>query len=197
MEEEKTEQQNLYTLHYIQKQEQLLLDFMRKNIDAEVRIVGLNNTISELNNRFDESQKQVELGNEMLAQAAASIESLTVERDKLREELDKVKTDISSLQSNYTALQQKNQEIISERDKIIKENQGENQLKLNEAGIRIKQLEEELRLCNSRSEELKTEYKHQVEEINTLYTENQKLKGDDSKKLKKKETPAILPPDEF
>lgn len=197
MDEEKNEQQNLYTLHYIQKQEQLLLDFIRKNIDADVRIIALNNTINEANARYEESQRQVELGNEMLAQAAASIESLTVERDNLQEELEKVKSDRSSLQTNYTALQQKNQEIISERDKIIKENQGENQLKLNEAGIRIKQLEEELRLCNSRSAELNSEYQHQVEELNILYNENQKLKGEDSKKAKKKETPAILPPDEF
>lgn len=197
MDEEKNEQQNLYTLHYIQKQEQLLLDFIRKNIDADVRIIAHINTINEANARYEESQRQVEVGNEMLSQAAASIESLTVERDNLQEELEKVKSDRSSLQTNYTALQQKNQEIISERDKIIKENQGENQLKLNEAGIRIKQLEEELRLCNSRSAELNSEYQHQVEELNTLYNENQKLKGEDSKKPKKKETPAILPPDEF
>jgi chromosome segregation ATPase len=196
MEEEKNDQQNLYTLHYIQKQEQLLLDFLRKNIDAEVRIVALNNNINEANARYEESQKQVALGNELLNQAAASIETLTAENDRITRQLEASKTDISSLQSNYTALQQKNQEINSQKERIIKEAQGENQLKLNEAGIRIKQLEDELKLCNSRSEELKTEYQHQVEELNNLYTENQKLKGDDSKKAKKKEPPATLP-DEF
>jgi chromosome segregation ATPase len=135
MDEEKKEQVDLYTIHYIQKQEQLLLDFMRKNIDAEVRIIALNNTINEANARYEESQRQVEIGNEMLRQAAVSIETLTVERDKLHEELEKVKSDRSSLQNNYTALQQKNQEIISEKDKIVKETQGEMQLKLNDAGI--------------------------------------------------------------
>jgi|694.fasta_scaffold01249_11 hypothetical protein len=197
MDEEKKEQVDLYTIHYIQKQEQLLLDFMRKNIDAEVRIIALNNTINEANARYEESQRQVEIGNEMLRQAAVSIETLTVERDKLHEELEKVKSDRSSLQNNYTALQQKNQEIISEKDKIVKETQGEMQLKLNDAGIRIKQLEEELALCNSRSAELNSEYRNQVDQLNTLYVENQKLKGEEeTKKPKKKETPATLP-DEF
>jgi chromosome segregation ATPase len=197
MDEEKKEQVDLYTVHYIQKQEQLLLDFMRKNIDAEVRIIALNNTINEANARYEESQRQVEIGNEMLRQAAVSIETLTVERDKLHEELEKVKSDRSSLQNNYTALQQKNQEIISEKDKIVKETQGEMQLKLNDAGIRIKQLEEELALCNSRSAELNSEYRNQVDQLNTLYVENQKLKGEEeTKKPKKKETPATLP-DEF
>lgn len=197
MEEEKKEQQNLYTLHYIQKQEQMLLDFIRKNIDADVRIVALNNNIADAEARYEESQKQVALGNEMLSQAAVTIESLTVERDNIKAELEKVKAELSSLQSNYTALQQKNQEILSEKDKIIKENQGTNQLKLNEAGIRIKQLEEELKLCHSRTQELTSEYQHQVDELNNLYKENQKLKGEDSKKVKSKETPAKLPPDEF
>ena len=197
MDEEKKEQVDLYTIHYIQKQEQLLLDFMRKNIDAEVRIIALNNTINEANARYEESQRQVEIGNEMLRQAAVSIETLTGERDKLHEELEKVKSDRSSLQNNYTALQQKNQEIISEKDKIVKETQGEMQLKLNDAGIRIKQLEEELALCNSRSAELNSEYRNQVDQLNTLYVENQKLKGEEeTKKPKKKETPATLP-DEF
>ena len=194
MEEEK---KDVYPLHYIQKQEQLLLDFIRKNIDAEVRITGLNGVINDANARYEESQKQVELGNEMLQQAAASIESLTAQRDNLNEQIQNLNQNISSLQSNYTDLQTKSQAMIAEKEKNIREHDGQMQLKLNEAGIRIKQLEDELKLCNSRSEELKTEYQHQVEELNTIYRENQELKGGDTKKSRKKETPAILPTDEF
>jgi hypothetical protein len=52
-------------------------------------------------------------------------------------------------------------------------------------------------LCNSRSAELNSEYRNQVDQLNTLYVENQKLKGEEeTKKPKKKETPATLP-DEF
>lgn len=196
MDEEKNEQQNLYTLHYIQKQEQLLLDFMRKNIDAEVRIVALNNNIAEANARYDESQKQVEIGNDMLQQAAVSIETLTVERDNTKLEVQELQSKLSSLQSNYTALEQKNQGLISEKDRLVRETQGEMQLKLNDAGVRIKDLEEQLKMCHSRSAELQHEYEKQVQELNIVYKENQDLKGGDTKKAKKRETPATLP-DEF
>lgn len=195
MDDEKKEQKDLYTLHYIQKQEQLLLEFMRKNIDAEVRIVALNNSIKEANDRFDESQRQVEIGNEMINQAAASIESLTMERDKLKEEADNFKETIASLKNNCSVLEQKNREALLEKDKIGRQVQGEMQIKLNEAGVKIKDLEEQLRLCHSRTEELQSEYKNQVEQLNTVYKENEELKGGDTKK--KRKDPSATLPDEF
>lgn len=79
-------QQNDYTRLYILRQEQLLFDQIRKTIDAEIKASMLIKSSSELQIKYNESQKQVETQNEMMQQAANSIEDLTNRNKRLEAE---------------------------------------------------------------------------------------------------------------
>lgn len=175
MEEEK---KDIYTLIYIQKQEQLLLDMMRKIVDAEVRITAMNNSINEANARFEESQKQVELSNEMMQQAAAGLEEIQLDNQNLRLEVGNLHTEISALQDNYTALDKKNQALIYEKENA----QGQVNLKLVEADNKIKELEKTVENVRSSYDLLNDEYKRAVEEVNNL---TKQLESSDTKKARK------------
>ena len=79
-------QQNDYTRLYTLRQEQLLFDQIRKTIDAEIKASMLIKSSSELQSKYNESQKQVETQNEMMQQAANSIEELTNRNKRLEAE---------------------------------------------------------------------------------------------------------------
>ena len=71
-----------YALIYIQKQEQFILEIVRKSINLEVQIISLTNKINEFEKLYSESQNSVSQQNEMMEQAANSIKELTVKSEK-------------------------------------------------------------------------------------------------------------------
>jgi len=99
------ENKDQYALAFIQKQEQHIMELLRKNIDLEIKVSILNSSIINLNNllkeselRFEESQKNVSISNEIMNQATASIEDLTIKnKEHIEREETLVKT-ITNLQ---------------------------------------------------------------------------------------------------
>ena len=62
-----------YATLYVQKQEQYLVDLTRKFVDVEVKNTVLQAQFKQLEAQFEESQKQVELQNTLMDQAAESV----------------------------------------------------------------------------------------------------------------------------
>jgi len=93
------------------RQEQILFDQIRKTIDAEIKASMAIKSSSEIQGKYDESQKQVETQNEMMQQAANSIEELTNRNKKL--ELDK-----QSERDRFVELNKKYNEANEERNNL-------------------------------------------------------------------------------
>ena len=77
--------QEKYLKQYIQRQEILLLDYIRKTIDLEIKSINLNASLIEFKTKYEESQKQVEIQNDLMQQAANGVESLTIEKKSFEE----------------------------------------------------------------------------------------------------------------
>lgn len=95
---------------YIQRQEIMLLEYIRKGLDLEIKILNLNNSLQEISEKYNESQKNVAIQNELMQQAATSVESLTLEKKSLQEkEIEYLET-INELEiSLENCLKQKDQ----------------------------------------------------------------------------------------
>lgn len=132
---------------YVQKQGNLLLDNIRKTIESEIRIETLSAQLSEITGKYEESQKQVELQNDMMQQAANGVEILTVEN--------------KTHQNTINGLRKS----IEDRDKKISDFKNENQ-----------SLKDQLDSCKHISTDLKEEYDRQKEELNTLFKEFEDFK---------------------
>ncbi len=165
---ESNEGQEIYFKQYIQRQENLLLDFIRKNTDLEIRVSALTFSLKDITSKYEESQKQVSIQNDLMQQAANSVEKLTVEKMNLeKKETDNIKI-IEDLKKNL-------HDCKEERKKILKDF-------------------DELKKSNKNYEDLSKEYVRQNEEMNKVYSENKQLKD---KTINKTKPQAILPPDEF
>lgn len=132
---------------YIQKQGNLLLDQIRKSIESEIRIETLSAQISEITGKYEESQKQVELQNDMMQQAANGVETLTAENKTYENTINGLR------------------KSIEDRDKKISDFKNENQ-----------SLKDQLDSCRHISTDLKEEYERQKEELNTLFKEFEDFK---------------------
>ena len=93
------------TLLYIQKQEQTILDYVRKQIDYEIKLHLLNDKINEQNNKLKELFETAEKQNSIIQQATASIEILSEENITLKNN-DKTK-DLYDLTNNMIELRNK------------------------------------------------------------------------------------------
>ena len=157
--------QEKYLKQYIQRQEILLLDYIRKNIDLEIKVISLNSSLLEFKNKYEESQKQVEVQNDLMQQAATGVETLTVENKKY-------------------------EKMIGDLEKISRDFRSE----LNEYKSKCSNAEEELKLVNARLQEIREEYSRQTQELGELFKENEDLKTKLSINKSKVKT-AKLPPD--
>lgn len=170
------ESQEIYLKQFIQRQENMLLDFLRKNIDLDIRASALSLSLKDITSKYEESQKQVTIQNEIMQQAAAGVESLTIDKKKFEQkEIDYNKTIDELKKSLY--------ECKFEREKITNQ--------FNEELNRSK-------FFDKKYEDLEEEYRRQTKELQDLYNENQELKSKlPINKTKAKKEQAILPPDEF
>lgn len=155
---------------YIQKQEKMLLDHLRRNIEYELKTEDLSRAVNELSSKYEESQKQVEIQNDLMQQAANGVEAVTVEKQKLEKTVSNLEIMLSNKKKEYDDLMKKLSEIRNDSEKC----------------------KEERSNLVSEINELKQEYKRQTEELNILFKENEELNG---KKPKIKESPK--PVDEF
>ena len=161
--------QEKYLKQYIQRQESLLLDFIRKNADLEIRVINLNASLTESIGKYEESQKQVEIQNSLMQQAANSVERLTIENKKYEKSIEDLRKSLTECRN----------ELSDSRSKSSSS-------------------EEEINLINARIKELKEEYNRQTAELSELFKENQELKSKlPINKTKVKKPVVTLPPDEF
>lgn len=105
---EDKESQEIYLNKYIQKQEILLLDFLRKNLDLEIRSSILSKSLNDINSKYEESQKQIIIQNEMMQQAANGVESLTKEKNILEKNLEECKNERYNISQELQQSKQKN-----------------------------------------------------------------------------------------
>ena len=172
---ENDEGQDIYLKQFIQKQENMLLDFLRKNIDLEIRVTALSASVKNLSLKYEESQKQVEIQNEMMQQAAKGVESLTIDKKIFEQEkIEHTKT-IEDLKRSL-------HDCKEERIKITQEYND----------YKDKHFDDIKRL-----EDLAEEYRRQTSELNKLHQENLTLKSKLPINKRKLKTEATLPPDEF
>lgn len=171
---ESDDSQEKYLKHYIQRQEMLLLEYIRKTIDLELKAISLNSSSIEYKTKYEESQKQVEVQNELMQQAATGVETLTIEKKKYEKTVEELKTSLSDCRNERVA-------IASE---------------LSQAKEKIANFDNEIKMSNHRAEEIREEYNRQTQELSDLFKENQELKSKLPINKKDKKT-ATLPPDEF
>lgn len=154
----------IIALSYIQKQEQFILEMVRKNLNLEVHIVSLNNKISECEKLYKESQNNVLQQNDLMNQAAVSIKELTEKKDKY----EKLKNDYSV--------------VINEKNSLIEQNKELNR-KVNELLNEINRQNDEMKTLYDENQDLvkklpKKKTKNKSEKI--LLQENNNILEDDN-----------------
>ena len=116
-----------YLAAYIQKLEAHFMDVMRRSIDSDLKMNSLFSNIKQVELQYEESQKQVELQNQMMEQAATSIRLLTEDKQHLDQNLITLKEehDINShTLNNIISVKNKQIDQLSdENKKINQENQ--------------------------------------------------------------------------
>lgn len=141
------EQQNNYNLLYVQRQEQLLVEAIRKSIDLEVRVSIFSKAIQDQRAEYDNLNNQLEVQIDINNQACVSVEDLTMKVHDYEHKTKTLQEKIQVLESNYGNLS------------IIK-----NEVQSNLSG------------CQARLEEVNREFERQKGELQTLYDENVELK---------------------
>lgn len=165
---ELNEGQDIYLKQFIQRQESLFLDLLRKNIDLEIRLTAISVSLKDLSSKYEESQKQVTIQNDLMQQAANSVEKLTIEKMNLEKKETENNKTIEDLKNNLHDCKEERKKILKDFDVFKK--------------------------SNHNYEDLSKEYARQNEEMNKLYSENNQLK---EKTINKNKSQATLPPDEF
>ena len=154
----------IIALSYIQKQEQFILDMVRKNLNLEVHIVSLNNKISECEKLYKESQNNVLQQNDLMNQAAVSIKELTEKKDKY----EKLKNDYSVVINEKNSLIEQNKELNRKINELLNE--------INRQNVEMKTLYDENQELIKKLPKKKT--KNKSEKI--LLQENNNILEDDN-----------------
>ena len=72
---------------YIKRQEDNVLYHLRKQIEAETKVVILEANIVEKTKQIEELEKQIEVLNKTVSEAIAGLQAVSVEKQKLEERL--------------------------------------------------------------------------------------------------------------
>jgi len=102
---------------YAQRQEQILHEFIRRGIDADVKASSLFSSFEEMKKKYEESQKEVQKQNELMEQASTSIKDLTLKNKNLEQHIE-------NLQKNSTEANRKNNEYMNELEMLRTNNNG-------------------------------------------------------------------------
>ena len=148
------ENKDQYALAYIQKQEQHITELLRKTIDLEIKISMLNNSVNYISNSLEESQKNVSISNDMMAQATTSIEDLTL---KNKQHVEREETLVKTI----TNLQVENDKLKSEIGSI---------------NIQREEAKRQVASLDNSIEQYKKEIARQTDELQAMFRENEELK---------------------
>lgn len=107
-----------YATLYAQKQEQYVVELIRKLIDFDVRATFISMQLKQIEEKFEESQKQVELQNDMMEKAAESIKVLTTTKDDLNTQVKELEGEITGWKKRADTLNEKNIELMTENEQL-------------------------------------------------------------------------------
>ena len=128
------ENSNDMSLIYIQKQEQVVIEFVRKQVEYEIKIHLLNENLKKANEKIEELNNTINIQNNIVQQSASSIETLTLDRNRLQsrednyiEKIEKLEKDVFDLSNELNTIKDKyNNELrISNNYKIELDRQNE------------------------------------------------------------------------
>ncbi len=174
MENDESNKESQYLNLYVQKQEVILQEYIRKSIDLDIRSLILSNAVKEISAKYEEAQDQIRTLNGTMDQAVKGLDALTVDKQMFEERISQYENRIKQLEKEY----------------------GETQVQKNQIGNELASLKETVDNYKKSSEESRRELQRQTEELNNVYREMEELraiKGSDSKKAAKR----ITPIDEF
>ena len=174
MENDEKNKESQYLNLYVQKQEVILQEYIRKSIDLDIRSLILSNAVKEISAKYEEAQDQIKALNGTMDQAVKGLDALTVDKQMFEERISQYENRIKQLEKEY----------------------GETQVQKNQLGNELASLKENVEGYKKSSEESRRELQRQTEELNNVYREMEELraiKGSDSKKAAKR----ITPVDEF
>jgi len=132
-----------YATVYVQKQEQYIVDLIRKLIDFDVRATFISMQLKQTEEKLEESQKQVEIQNEMMEQAAESIKNLTTVKDDLTIQVKELEGEIVGWKKRADNLNEKNLELNTQNE----------------------QLKVKLKGCEREVDRQKTEFQNEIESL--------------------------------
>jgi DNA repair exonuclease SbcCD ATPase subunit len=157
-------EQNNYNSYYIKRQEQILLDQIKKGIDYEVRITMLFDALKESRAQSEEFKNSVDASNELFLQATRSIEDLTVKNQNFENTVKNLESQIQNLSKNKHDLESSKNEIQNQLNSQISRNDGLER--------EMKRLNEEMKMFFEENNQLKS----LVEELKPKKPINKKSK---------------------
>jgi chromosome segregation ATPase len=141
-----SEQQSDYTRFYIKRQEQILIESIKKNIDLEVKLAILIDNINNLSKKHEEALQTIETQQEIINQATVSIEELTtrkIENENI----------IKNLTDRADKAAETNRTIIEEKNSVVNEINMQKG-RLNDLEREVNRLNEELRNADKPSKKI-------------------------------------------
>lgn len=108
-----------YLAAYIQKLEQYYVEVLRRAIDSELKMMGVINTVKQVEAQFEESQKQVAIQNNIMEQAGDSIKNLTLEKESAGYDIIERDKIISDKNKTINELSNNLAQVENEKDIII------------------------------------------------------------------------------
>ena len=165
------EQQNEnVTLLYIQKQEQIILEYVRRSLDYEIKLHLLNDKINEQNNKIKELTQVIENQNSIVQQATVSIESLTEENRTVKAN-DRTKELSEAIEKQNFTIHQLNSSVhsLTEENKILKNN--DKTKEFYDMTNNMIELKNKLEIEERKNKDLQSEILRQNEELTKLHNE--------------------------
>lgn len=164
---------------YISKQETLLVEHIRRSLQAETKIAILESGLQELYKKNEELTEQINLQRNTSDQAISGLQATTLERDKFQNKTSELE---QVLQNRTRDFEQRLNETNTERNRLTSQ--------LNASNNKIANLENEINQLNNRVQVAGNDYTTLKENYNrvlaALEEANAKVERFESLNSKKK-----------
>jgi chromosome segregation ATPase len=116
---------------YLSKQENIVVEFIRRTLQAETKITLLESALQESNKQLEETNTQLEHHKTLVSDVLNTLKTTTIERDTLKARVDNLTTDLedyhdlklaietcrerlNTVSSDYSTLQNNYQAVVQE-----------------------------------------------------------------------------------
>ena len=146
---------NDYTKLYIRRQEQIILEQIKRGIDAEAKFAMISSLTEEIQKEHEETKRQLEVQIDIANQAANALQSMVQTNKNLESELENLKTKHENLNLQIVEKDRAIGELIVQKDNISNN----------------------LNSCVKKTDDLERELLRQQKEMQDIYEENKELKA--------------------